>query len=362
MRISVACLRVSIIAAFATILLAYPAQASTVSPASMGFDPASYEFGPRVPATGASAPKAFTLTNTGEFALTITYVSLVWGPQEYGDPEIFRMTSDKCIGTLAVGASCTIEVAFDPQLPGSKWGTLTVAAPFGEHCNSKGECKANNVNAQAQMFGIARTIAVTPSVLSFLPFPIGSGPSPAKTVTFTNEGESGVTIHNVLLTNHEHFNADQFRLLGGTCTEKIVSLPPSGSCTAQVAFAPTRLGPLSGDLSILDSAVGGQQFAALEGEGVPLATGVLLAELRAFISGHPARKTRRRAAVFRFSGTDAGVQFECRLDSSPFAPCSSPLRVGHLGLGHHYFAVKASQGSGRLSSPASYRWRVEPRR
>ena len=361
MRISVACLRVSIVAAFATILLAYPAQASTVSPASMGFDPASYEFGPRVPATGASAPKVFTLTNTGEFALTIDYVSLVWGPQEYGDPEIFKMLSDKCMGTLAVGASCAIEVAFNPLLPGSKWGTLTVAAPFGEHCNSKGECKANNVNAQAQMFGIARTIAVTPPVLSFLPYPIGSGPSPAKTVTFTNEDESGVMVHNVLLTNHEQLNADQFRLVGGTCMPNLTLLPHEG-CTAEVAFAPTLLGPLSGDLSILDSAVGGQQFVALEGEGAPPASGVLLAELRAFISGHPARQTSRRAAVFRFSGTDAGVQFECRLDSAPFAPCSSPLRVGHLRLGHHYFAVRASQGGGRLSSPASYRWRIEPRR
>jgi hypothetical protein len=181
-------------------------------------------------------------------------------------------------------------------------------------------------------------------------------------VTFTNEGETSVTVHNVILTNHEHFQSDQFRLMGGSCAPNLI-LMPRDSCTALVAFAPTEVGHLSGDLGILDSAVGGQQFATLEGEGVPPASGPQLPpEPRVSISHHPARLTRKRAAIFRFVGVGISAGFECRLDSGAFAPCESPVRFRHLGLGHHYFAVRARQGSGRLIGPASYRWRIESRR
>lgn len=361
-RLSRSRFRIAVLAAFLTVVLAPPAHAALVTPASMEFSPASYDFGPKVPATGPSQPKTFTLTNTGEFDLSIKYVYLAWGPPEAGDPEIFKMTSDGCLGTLAVGASCGIDVAFNPQLPGNKWGELTVTAPFGNHCNEKGEeCKENNVSAEARMVGTARTIAVSPPTLSFLPFTVAGGPSPAKTVTFTNEGETSVTVHNVILTNHEHFQSDQFRLVGGTCAPT-VTLLPKDSCTAQVAFAPTKVGHLSGDLAILDSAVGGEQYATLEGEGVPPAIGPQPpAEARVLLSHRPPRLTRKRTAVFRFSGMGAAPGFECRLDSGAFAPCESPVRFGHLKLGHHHFAVRQNE-SGSVGPATHYRWTVEPRR
>lgn len=352
---------------FGVLLFASTAQATTVAPASLAFEPSSYYFGVKVPATGPSLPEAFRLTNTGEFSLSVNYVSLTWSPQEFGDPEIFKITSNDCMARLAPGESCAIEVVFDPQLPGPKWGTLTVSAPFGEHCfvgqEGKIICLPINISAQVQMTGVARTISLSPPSLTFLPREVGGGPSPPKTVTVTNEGELDVKIYNVMLVNHQHPDANQFRILGGTCVAE-VELPAKGTCTVEVAFSPSAPGDLAADLGILDSAAGGQQFATLEGEGVaPETRPQPPPEARVFIIRRPAKLTTKRVAVFAFQGTQSAVGFECKLDSRPFRVCESPVRFRHLRLGHHDFAVRAVDGDGLLGpAGAQYRWRIEARR
>jgi hypothetical protein len=154
------------------LLFAATAHAET---ASLAFNPPSYEFGTRLPGAGPSPSQAFTLTNTGEFNLPVEYAALAWGPQEYAEPELFKVTSNNC-GTLAPGASCTIEVAFNPVVPGLKWGTLTVAAPWSENCNLIEECQPINVQAQLHLTGIASTVALSPASLTFPPLEVGTGP------------------------------------------------------------------------------------------------------------------------------------------------------------------------------------------
>jgi HYDIN/CFA65/VesB-like, Ig-like domain len=353
---------VAITAALGTLLFAASAHAY---PASLAFDPPSYNFGAKVPGTGPSPPKAFTLTNTGEVSLTVNYAKLAWGPQEYAEPEMFKITSNDC-GTLAPGASCTIEVTFNPNLPGPKWGTLTVTAPYSEHCwSSEGPiiCRSTNINAQLQLTGIAQTVSLSPAPLSFLPLEVGRGPSPVKTVTVTNESEYEVKIFNVMLANYHHFDSSQFRLSGGTCTSNLV-LPPQGTCTIDVAFSPSTPGGLSADLSLIDNGPGGQQFATLEGEGVasPFQSHPPLT-LQVSIFRHPDKLTAKRAAVFWFKGTEAVATFECKLDSRPFVPCEPPARFKHLRVGRHYFAVRPIDSSGRSGRDgARYRWRIKSRR
>ena len=87
--------------------------------AAVSLTPTSHNFG-AVTARLTSAPFAFTLTNSGTAPLTISGISTG------GNGSRFNQTNN-CGATLAVGASCTINVTFSPQKAGTAYaGTLTV--------------------------------------------------------------------------------------------------------------------------------------------------------------------------------------------------------------------------------------------
>lgn len=70
--------------------------------------PASYNFGTQARRT-TSAPFTFTLTNTGNATMNINSIGLGGA-----NPSQFIITSRTCGNTLAVGATCNINVAFAP--------------------------------------------------------------------------------------------------------------------------------------------------------------------------------------------------------------------------------------------------------
>jgi hypothetical protein len=72
----------------------------------------------------------------------------------------------------------------------------------------------------------------------------------------------------------------------------------------------------------------------------------------------PQGKTADRTPSFRFSSSLAGGGFRCKLDSRPFARCTSPKTYGRLGFGPHRFRVKAVKGGRADLSPASRSFRI----
>ena len=76
---------------------------------------------PATPVNAASGAQTVTLTNTGGVPVNISAIS-VSGP--------FTQTSN-CVGSLAPGASCTVNVTFRPTAAGSATGTLTIAYAGG---------------------------------------------------------------------------------------------------------------------------------------------------------------------------------------------------------------------------------------
>jgi hypothetical protein len=81
------------------------------------------------------------------------------------------------------------------------------------------------------------------------------------------------------------------------------------------------------------------------------------------IGRKPARRTRSRLAVFRFSSTEAGSSFQCKLDRGRFRGCRSPFkRRVKAGPGRgrkHTFQVRALDRAGNLDrTPAKFVWRV----
>jgi HYDIN/CFA65/VesB-like, Ig-like domain len=335
----------------AALFLAAPAHAAT---ASWSFDPSTYDFGIRLPESGPSPPKAFTLTNTGEVELSVFSVGIA-GSLGAG----FAIAEDTC-GRLAPGASCTVEVTFEPSSAGPKQGQLSVYDL--EH----------EVSATAELRGAGAgpAVSITPASVAFEPLALGAGPSPPRTLTVANEGQLDLTISSLSIDSNQVYNypdanPQQFELAGGACQAGLV-VPPEGSCTVTVTFSPSAPGALSANLRIADNAPGSPHQAMLEGYGVAppfsLPPPPPFIAPRAAIFHRPSKQTTKRRAAFWFRGSPTAARFECGLDSRPFAPCESPVRLEHLKLGAHLFAIRAIDGNGLSGpSPTQFRWRIEKR-
>jgi hypothetical protein len=63
------------------------------------------------------------------------------------------------------------------------------------------------------------------------------------------------------------------------------------------------------------------------------------------------------SASFTFTASENLVTFQCRLDSGPFTPCSSPETYNNLSEGEHVFSARAIDAAGNVEgSPPATSW------
>ncbi len=78
-----------------------------------------------------------------------------------------------------------------------------------------------------------------------------------------------------------------------------------------------------------------------------------------FIDAAPPAQTENTDATFAFSSDTPGVTFECSLNETLFAPCTSPLSYTGLTLGEYEFVVQAKDSAGNLDpTPATHSWEI----
>ncbi|HEY7256631.1 MAG TPA: hypothetical protein VH476_08090 [Solirubrobacterales bacterium] len=69
----------------------------------------------------------------------------------------------------------------------------------------------------------------------------------------------------------------------------------------------------------------------------------------------------KNRATFRFSSTEPGSTFFCRIDRRPAKPCRSPKSYGHLKPGRHTFSVVAVDAGGSTDpTPAVRKFKIAP--
>ena len=172
----------------------------------------------------SSGAQVFTLTNTGEGALTNIGISTT------GD---YSETTD-CGATLAIKDTCTISVIFTPAATGPRTGTLTVSS--------------NATNLSPVM--LTGTGAV-PSVPTLGPSPVHfgkvtvGGTSAPQTFTLANPGIAPVNIGTISATNEYSETSNCGATLAG-----------NSSCTITVVFSPTSNGSGVGDLVVTTTGAG----------------------------------------------------------------------------------------------------------
>jgi hypothetical protein len=74
----------------------------------------------------------------------------------------------------------------------------------------------------------------------------------------------------------------------------------------------------------------------------------------------PSNPSNSDVGIFTFSSNEPGSSFECRLDSAPYEPCTSPVTTPVLSQGNHTFSVRARDAAGNVDlTPAVYAWVVD---
>jgi hypothetical protein len=76
------------------------------------------------------------------------------------------------------------------------------------------------------------------------------------------------------------------------------------------------------------------------------------------ITQEPSNPTTSTSATFAFTDAQAGVSFQCKLDSAAWTACTSPKTYTGLKLGMHGFNVRALDSAGNKSEAASYSWTI----
>jgi CSLREA domain-containing protein len=77
------------------------------------------------------------------------------------------------------------------------------------------------------------------------------------------------------------------------------------------------------------------------------------------ITKAPPKKTHKTTLKFKFTATEAGSTFQCKLDGKPFKPCRSPKTYKKLKPGKHVFKVRAIDRAGNVDpTPAKRKFTV----
>jgi hypothetical protein len=181
--------------------------------------------------------------------------------------------------------------------------------------------------AALDLFGFSVAISDTQIVAGSLYHTVGANPEQGAVYTFSPAGAPARN-ETARLTASDGAPNDHFgsrvavsgdEILAGSSSDDVGAHVDQGSATVFYPPAPTPMPtPTPPDLTPPDTKLGHKPKSELDGT----------------------------TATYRFSSTEAGSTFECRLDKEPLKPCTSPKRLRHLKPGRHRFSVAAIDPSG----------------
>jgi len=220
---------------------------SLAAPPELTVNPASLSFGNQF-LNSASASQSVTVKNIGTANITMT--SIV--------PSSSFSETDNCPGSLAGGASCQVNVVFQPTTLGAVSGTLTLT--------DSDSSSPQTVSLSGT--GVQPLVTLLPASLTFST-PQG-GTSAAQTLTLANNGTVSVSISSITIAGT---GAAAFAQTNN-CPS---SLAVNSSCSIGVTFSPPVGGTsFSAQVTVKDSDSSSPQTADLSGTGtLPVAGGPL---------------------------------------------------------------------------------------
>jgi hypothetical protein len=198
--------------------------------------PASLAFGAGIMGT-SSTSKAVTLKNTSTASVNINSI---------GASGNFAITSNTCGSSLGASASCTVNVAFTPEVAGALTGSLAIS---------------DSAPDSPQTILLSGTgdlpLTILPATLAFGTETVGSTTA-AKVATLTNNTPSTLSFSFATSGNYAISSS------GTTCGASLASL---AKCNIAVTFSPNANASINGAVTISDASGYSPQLIALSGTG-----------------------------------------------------------------------------------------------
>jgi sugar lactone lactonase YvrE len=223
-----------------------PGPTPTPLAATLEVHPRHVHFKTQVEVAGVgatSAPRFVTLVNPKNRKQDVTVP--ITGIQVDGDfAESAAMTN--CGDTLTPGESCKVAVTFAPTAAGLRTGKLTIAT---------GAAGSPTIEVSLRGTGRQGKLTFKPASLNFGKESVGAQTGP-KTLNLLNKNPVPMPL-NIGISS-------PFVMTPNDCPS---SLPPDGSCTIGVAFAPATTGKVKGALIFTEPATADPQSVKLIGTG-----------------------------------------------------------------------------------------------
>lgn len=233
----------------------------------------SFTFGAEPVGTPGPA-QTLTLTNTGDADLNIVSIVIV-GPD--------FSQSNTCGNSVAAGASCAIDIIFDPIAFGTRTGSMAITSNAG---NSPQTVKLAGT-------GMGPAVSLSTGALSFSSQLVTTTSQP-QAVVLSSNGDEPLAISTIILTG-PFSDTD-------TCLSAEVSA--GNTCSINVYFTPVAGGTATGTITITDNAYPIIQTIALSGTGADFAL-ALSPNSNSTTAGSSAEYTVSVTPTGGFSGTVA---------------------------------------------------------
>ncbi len=188
--------------------------------------------------TGTTSQKTFTVSNTGNAALSISSIS----------SSASAFTVSPTSFSVAAGGNQTVTVTFAPSAATSYSGTITI------NHNASGSPTTVSVTGTG-VVAPAPAISVSPSPLTFGSITVGA--SSQQSLTISNTGTAALSISSITST------------IGAfTVSPTSFSVAAGGAQTVIVTFTPSAAGSYSGTITINHNASGSPTAVSVTGTGV----------------------------------------------------------------------------------------------
>jgi hypothetical protein len=203
--------------------------------------PTSLDAGPAIPVGQTRGMGTLYLANSYGLQESVSYTLSVTGD--------FRLTNNLCPNPLPPHFGCSVNLAFEPTVPGPHQGSLNISYP---------DLAAK---ASVVLTGTAASpgITISPSELGFGDIMMTTKSAP-KFLTLSNAQTFPVTIPGPAM------DGDQFEVSHSCST-----IQPGATCNVSIVFAPTTTGYINNSVAFQNGGTPPTAYTIrLQGRGIPL--------------------------------------------------------------------------------------------